>query len=281
MMAPMNHGRSNRPVHPFAPLWIRRLTRVVICAIFLPLCAFLPQDPPDREKKKPAVSRFAQRYLVETELAAEVKVIKIIHLGMGVDVVTLDLKRTVLDRLPKGMAGKKTHLLLAHRDEFVEGTKLFLLLKRYGSGDRLTSLHRLSSVEKNYDEKVGLIEQYIAVEQIKGRKERIRAFAALVLKNLNIETSWTRWNSIYELNGLLEGEDYDFTTGDVSYIEHLLKDEKDEGFRDALDQACGVMASRARAGPPLVEIPREEEKEKDSATEKRHPEKNNKDHEGT
>ncbi|MBU0754062.1 MAG: hypothetical protein KJ645_02915, partial [Planctomycetes bacterium] len=106
------------------------------------LLFFLSASGLSQESSEPGTSCFARRYLIETELAAEVKVSKIYRLGMGVDVVYLDLGRVFLNRLPKDLAERKRQLLLAYRNEFTPGTSLFLLMKRYGAGDRLTCLHR-------------------------------------------------------------------------------------------------------------------------------------------
>jgi hypothetical protein len=182
-----------------------------------------------------------------------VNVSKVYHLGMGVDVVYLDLERVLMNRLPKGIAERNKQLLLAHRNEFVEGTHLFLLMKRYGAGDRLTSLHRLSKVEKTYEEKLQLIEQYVAIEKMRGGKDRVRAFTALVLSNLGHSSSWIRWNSLYELKGLLEDKTYEFSTGDVAYLEGLAGEMEEGDFQESLTGVKETMALTACEGPPLVE----------------------------
>jgi hypothetical protein len=208
------------------------------------------------------LSRFAKRYLVETELAAEVSIERIYRLGMGVDVVNVRLEQVFLNRLPKDMAKRNPQLVLAYRNEYKEGTRLFLLLKRYGSGGRLTVLHRLSRVEKNYQEKLGLIRSYIDIEKIVDPGERLSAFAKLLLENLKSRSSWTRWNSLYELRGLHEDQAHVFS-GDETAAIHAVRDSaKEGGFRTALTAFCDALAGEAQDGPLPEEVPIFDEKAK-------------------
>jgi hypothetical protein len=211
------------------------------------------------------VSRFAKRYLVETELAAEVLVGRVYHLGMGVDVVNIHLEQVFLNRLPKGLAKRDPQLVLAYRNEYKEGTRLFLLLKRYGSGGRLSVMHRLSHVEKNYQEKLGLIRAYIDVEQIDDPEERLQAFAKLLLENLGSGSTWTEWNSLYELRGLLEDEAYVFTEDEMAAIDRIREGAKDGDFKAALAAFCDALAGKTLESPPLEEVSTFDEEAKEES----------------
>jgi hypothetical protein len=257
----MNRSASRESI-PF-PSACRAAGCVLAC--LLGAAAFAAARTEPEEGLQP-VSRFGRQYLQSVELAAEVLVEQVSRMGLGVDVVTVKLEKVLFEKLPKELAGKKRHLMLANRETFQEGTHLLLLMKRFHQGDRLIVLHRLSPVEDLYEEKVKLMEEYIAVERLPDPGERVRRLAALVLRNLKSTGVWTQWNSLHELNDLIDGGAYPFTQGDVAYVRRAGEQGKDETLKKRIGEAADRMAKKAVEGPPSIEDPKSEPKKTGEGT---------------
>jgi len=220
----------------------------VLCLLALP--GFLLQEEP-RKIQEP-VSRYGRVYLKEADLAAEVTVERIYHLGMGVDVVRLRVDRELLNRLPEEIGKRKQQLMLSSRDEYREDTGHFLLLKRFSSGDRLITVQRISNLEKFYKDKVAFVETLIRIERLPDVEEKRKALVEFLLLDLKAESQWRKGNSVRELMWFAGQESFRFTTGDVVYIEGIEKDTKQEAFKRSLSRLRHAVAEKAVEGPPLV-----------------------------
>ena len=201
--------------------------------------------PPARGR---AVSTFGKRYLREVELIAEVTVRQVYHLGMGVDVVKVRPDRVILDLCPKGKRPAEP-LVLAHRDEYLAGAGFLLLLRRYHGGERWCVLHGISRRERNYAEKVRLVETYVRIESLRDPKRRIEAMVKAVLGNLKDESTWVRSNSLLQLEGLVKDRTWPFTTGDVAFLRILAEKEKKPDLKKRFQAVVKAVAARAKEGP--------------------------------
>lgn len=228
--------------------------------VFLLLSPAMASNEDEPDVKQP-LSLFGQRYLKEAELAAEVVVGKVYNLGMGVDVVRVKLGRVIYNQLPVELARRSEQLVLAYRDEFKEGTQLFLILKRFGEGDRLQAIHRLSHLEKHYTAKIDLMAAYIAVEQLEDGPKKVEALVSMVLENLRHESVWYRQNGLFELKGLVDQKSYPFTRGDVEYLMRVANDSEDNNLKKDLTALCEIMTESAVEGPCILEKVNAPEKE--------------------
>jgi hypothetical protein len=206
---------SNREACRFPGIPVIPLVLTLLVAWFVAAGPLAAQKP---KKAVEPVSMFGKDHLRGVELIAEVTVGHIYHMGMGVDVVKIRLDRTIMNRLPSTMAGRSEQLVLAHQEQFIAGTKLLLFLQRYNRSERLTTMHRISHLEKNYKDKVRLIEEYVRIEGLAGVKARLDALVRMVFKNLEDESYWIQCYSVYELEGLIREKSWKFTTGDVAYL---------------------------------------------------------------
>lgn len=210
------------------------------------------------------ISRFGQRELRDAEVVAEIRVDRIYHLGMGVDVVKVNVEKEIMNRLPREWRGRKSYLVLAHRGQFIKGTRLSLLMKRYGASDRMAVIDRLSRVDKNYKDKVRLIQAYVRVENIPNARARLKALVEMVMKNLKDESQWVQRNGLYELEGLIEEKKWPFTTGDVAYLQKIEEEAENRDFMENMAEVREKMASQANEGPCVLEKSKEGEGEKEN-----------------
>jgi hypothetical protein len=206
------------------------------------------------KKTQEPLSRFGNKQLKGVELIAEITVGRIYRMGLGVDVVKIRVDRTLLNRLPPSMAGQPEQLVLAHQNEFTQGTNLLVFLQRYNRSERLTTLHRISHLEKNYKDKVRLIEAYVGIESMRDEKARLEALVRMVLTNLEDDSFWIRCYSTWELDGLIENKMWKFTSGDVAYLEGIEKDANNPAFKKYVADAREQMAAMAVEGPPSIEM---------------------------
>jgi len=183
-------------------------------------------------------------------------------MGKGVDVAKIHLDRVLLNRLPSALSHRFEHLLLAFRDELKKGTKLCLVAKRFDTSERLVKIHRLSRLEKNYPSKIRLMEDYIRVENLPN-KERPKALVKVVLTNLADESTWIRWNSLYEIKGLLENKIWAFTTGDLAYLEKIKKTIDKDTMKASYEEVIQLMTPHVKEGPALVEYREKQDTEKE------------------
>lgn len=231
----------------------------VVPSVVLPLALLAAFTSDPRAAFPPArgeaVSPFGRRYLRDVELIAEVTVRAVYHLGLGVDVVKVHPQRVILDLRPRGARAAEP-LLLAHRDAYLAGAKVLLLLKRFQGGDRMVVLHRISPRERDYTEKVRLLEAYVRIESMADRKKRLRSMVETVLANLEDPSPWVRSNSLLQLQGLVRDGAWRFTSGDVARIRALAGKETPGSIRKGMEAVAASMAAHAVKGPPSVSPPR-------------------------
>jgi len=76
-----------------------------------------------------------------------------------------------------------------------------------------------------------------------------------VLENLSDPSEWIRWNSFYELQGIVESALYPFTQGDLLYVRGIAGKGEDGRFKEGLLEVAETLARTAVEGPPLVKEP--------------------------
>lgn len=220
---------------------------------FLFLLAAIPASAQTSQKKKSKayLTRFANECLKDAELVAEIHVNRVYRMGMGVDVVKVKVKNVLFNILPKPLKDHKEQLILANTKEFTKGTDLLLVLKRYQGGDRLSVVHRLSILDGNYAAKVRLIKKYLKIEFLP-KKDKLNTLMVTLMKNLKDESVWIQWNSIKELSHVLDKKLWEFTTGDVEYLERLASDTEKPDLKNSILRIRDTMASNAKKGPSIL-----------------------------
>jgi len=212
-------------------------------ALFLALPAW-PSLPADEKDRNRFISSFGKSYLAEAHIVAEVEVEKVWTAGLGVTVARMRLKTVLYDELTPEARKKVPVLVLCHKGEFVEGIHLLLFLGRFRGGGRCVCQHRRSMLDHYYHDKVRLIGDYIAVEKIADRVERQREFKRLLLKNMNDRSPWIRWNSLHELDGLIESKRVIFTKEDADTLAAAAREVNSESFRKALQRIRKTILER-------------------------------------
>jgi len=240
------------------------MTMLVILAstaLSLPLFSapgLLIQDAFEKKPDPKWVSRFGRRYLDKAEFGAEVIVEHVYRVGRGVDVVKIVPVEVIFNTLPSAMARRDEHLLFAFSEHFMPGTRLFLLMKRFGSDNRLTVLYRLSHLERDYKDKLDLVRRYVQIETMNDKQARHEAFVALVLANVADESEWIRKNSLHELEGLLDGKLTTFTSGDVEYLKGIEAEADNPIFEKWISRLIDKMEPASVEGPPTLGKTRKE-----------------------
>lgn len=220
----------------------------MVAAVLALFCALIPPDTRQTTSER-YLTRFGERYLAGVDVVAEVEVASTRELGMAVDVVTLAPRRFLV---PKGIkVTKKTRPLtvLANRGHYVKGTRFVVFLERYGSDrrgsgqggsgqggflQRYVTRQRLSFLDKDYKDKIRLIEGYIAVERIAELDDRARALKALLLDNVGDPSDWVRWNTLDELEKLVKERAALFEKADADRLEAVGRMNFPENFKKSL-----------------------------------------------
>ena len=213
------------------------------------------------------ITGFGRLFLEKADLVAEVTVLRVYRLGMGVDVARVRADRVLYDRLPEAMGRRGEHLVLSHRGEYKEETGHLLVLMRFGSGDRLITMHRISNLERFYADKKALIEATIRIERIADPEKKISSYAEILFTHLQGESVWLKGNSVRELKRLVEEKAYAFTTGDAAFLERAEKAEEKESLKAALRALREAVTVQAVEGPPLLKAHANENRPDDN----RHP----------
>lgn len=215
-----------------------------ICAALLVVLSATTAFSADDKEAKRFISSFGRDFLVDVHLVAEVEVEKVWKAGMGVAVARMRLKTNLFDELSPPERKKVPVLVLCNKGEFVKGTHLLLFLARFRGGDRCLCRHRLSMMDKYYDDKLRLIREYITVERIRDLGERCEAFKALLLKNVSDSSPWIRWNSLHELDDLVKKGKAAFNGEDVRVIDEAVEGVISEAFRKSLQRIRETIADR-------------------------------------
>jgi hypothetical protein len=220
----------------------------MVAAVLALFCALIPPDTQETRSER-YLTRFGERYLAGVDVVAEVEVASTRELGMAVDVVTLVPKRFLV---PKGIKiTKKTRPLtvLSNRGHYVKGTRFLVFLERYGTGRRgsgrggsnkfdfnrrFVTRQRLAFLDKDYKEKLRLIEGYIAIERIAKIEDRAQALKVLLLDNIGDPSDWVRWNTLDELEKLVKERAALFEMADADRLDAVGKMDFPETFKKSL-----------------------------------------------
>ncbi len=224
--------------------------------------ASIAQSPSQKLRDDRPVSRFGKESLVDVELIAEVTVVRIYRMGLGVDVVKIKLDQVILNRLPPKLSKQPEPLMLAHHGQYTADTRLLLFLKRCRNSERLVSLHRISHLDINYKEKIRMIREYVRIENIPNRKARVEALVKTALEYLKDDSYWIRCNCAKELDDLVKSGEWRFTRGDVAYLENIEKEAEKPVCKRLIAAVREKMASGAEEGPPFIKEKADEKKER-------------------
>jgi hypothetical protein len=213
----------------------------MVAAVLALICALNPSGTPQSKPEK-YITRFGAQYLEGVDVVAEVEVGKIRSLGMAVDVVTMNPQRILIPPPSAGKRKAEPLLVLSNRGKYVKGMRFMVFLELYGSGARYVTKQRLSFADKDYKEKVRLIEAYIAVEGIKKIEERVKALKAMLLENIGDASDWVRWNTLDELEKLVKERAAVFTRVDVERIDAVIRMDFPPSFGRSLAKVRSAIA---------------------------------------
>jgi hypothetical protein len=212
---------------------VLRFAILALLAALQPLA--FPEPIADRDPLPgKRLTRFGKQYLERALVVAEVEVVRVSRMGLGVDVVTVNPKRILLDHLTARERRERPLLVLCNRGEYSEKGEFLLILAPYGSGRRYTTSQRLPFLDRHYKDKVRVVEQYLEIEAIRDMAARCRALKDLLFKNLVDSSSWVQRNTLEELEAFVRDDRSNFTPEDVARIDALESGDLSESFKQAL-----------------------------------------------
>ena len=103
--------------------------RLTILVLFVaPQLLAAPEPASDRNPLPgERLTRFGRQYLARARVVAEVEVQRVSRMGLGVDVVTVQPKRILLDHLTERQRRERPLLVLCNRGEYTEKGEFLLI----------------------------------------------------------------------------------------------------------------------------------------------------------
>jgi hypothetical protein len=133
--------------------------------------------------------------------------------------------------------GESSVTLLAHLDDFFAGTELLLFLKRFEDGPRYTYINRVLRSDPEYDAKLRVLTQTLALRDWKEAEDRRRQVRKLIFDDCEARESWTRWHALAELLYVRRTYPDLVTKEDVADLRAIAARSDDARFRKALLEA--------------------------------------------
>jgi hypothetical protein len=130
--------------------------------------------------------------------------------------------------------GQTEVTVLAHPDDFFTGTRLLLFLQRYESRGRYTYLNRILESDPDFEPKRRLLEQTLALRDLKSDEERRYAVRRRIYEEAGSIEPWTRAHVLRELAYLRKAWPDLLTRDDLADLRELAKRSADEKWKKAL-----------------------------------------------
>src|SRR5262249_45172827 len=143
---------------------MQRRMRLSILALVLSLgtaSAARSEDVPPAKRDIQYFTYFGEKVLRRADFIAIAHVEKVSHGGPGTDVV-----RLTVNQVFKGDRERKEILLLSSRGDFYPGADMLIFVEPYRSGRLSTYLGRVSKSDPDFNAKVKILGDYLALERL-------------------------------------------------------------------------------------------------------------------
>lgn len=143
----------------------------------------------------------AAKPLARAERVVLVRVTSVHNLmGIGTSVTRCEVRETLLpvaERKPP-----EEVVVLATHGDFRPGAEYILFLVRFRGGDRYVSLARIAAGDRDFAAKRRVLGAFAELDRLPSESERLRRIRDVLLRHLEDEDSFVRWNAIAEWKAL-------------------------------------------------------------------------------
>jgi len=201
-----------------------------LAAWLFPLAAaLLPQAPPNRAPFK-YFTELGDEVLNRVDAVMQGKVEAVTKVP-GADVVRISIATWYLGvRRPDQV----DVTIFAHEGDFFVGSEQLLFLKLYEGGPRYKLHNRVARADPDFDDKVRVLEQTVALRLLDKEEDRRRQVRKLLYDRAADRDAWMRWNAMHELKYVHAHHPDLVTHDDREQFTRLAARSEDEPFKKAL-----------------------------------------------
>lgn len=189
---------------------------------------------------------FGRRILQRSHTIAKVEVKSLHELGQGVAIA-----RCAVEAVLKGDRDAKELVVLAAPGDFAVGSRYVAFVETFGRGGRFRLVNRFAATERDFDDKVSVLEQYLEILELKDVGEQLDALRDRLLLNVASERVFVKWNAVEELRAFAKAHAQRFAAPHRARLVAAWRAEASASFREELKKVLsdlGVPMNEERRG---------------------------------
>ena len=202
-----------------------------LAALLLPLAAALaPQQEPAKRAAFRWFTQLGDEVLnrVDAVLQGKVAAVTRVH---GADVVRVTIATWYLGTREPDQVDVT---LFAQQGDFFVGSEQLLFLKLYDGGPRFKVHNRVARGDPDFDDKVRILEQTLALRSLDHEEDRRRQVRKQLYDGAADRGSWMRWHAFHELEYVRKTYPDLVTREDRDDLTRVAARSEDELFKKAL-----------------------------------------------
>lgn len=213
-----------------------------------------PAKPAAEPERKPAERAptphefvtFGNKILERSHTIAKVEVKSLFEMGQGIAIA-----RCAAEAVLKGDRDAKELVVLAAPGDLAVGSRYVLFVERFGKGGRFRLVNRFAATERDFDDKIGVLEQYLEILELKDVGEQLDALRDRLLLNVSSDRVFVKWNAVEELRAFAKAHAQRFAAPHRARLVAAWRAEASASFRDELKKVLtdlGVPLNEERRG---------------------------------
>jgi hypothetical protein len=218
--------------------------RMRLSLLLLALATAVPargEDVPLAKRDIQYFTYFGEQVLRRADFIAIAHVERVTHGGPGTDVVRLTVSEVL-----KGDRERKEILVLSSRGDFFPGVDMLIFVEPYRNGRLSTYLGRVSKSDPDFAAKLKALGDYLALEHLPDDAARARRVREIMLRNLESQDDWTRWNALRELGYFARDHADLLMASDLDKISSIETAAAEGAFKKALGNLMKRLPARER-----------------------------------
>lgn len=204
------------------------------------------RKPAERAPTPHEFVTFGNNILRRAHTIANVEVKSLFELGQGVAIA-----RCTVEAMLKGDRAAKELVVLSAPGDLAVGNRYVVFVETFGEGGRFRLVNRFASSERDFDDKVKVLEQYLEILEIKDVGEQLDALRDRLLLNVSSERVFVKWNAVEELRAFAKAHAQRFAAPHRARLVAAWRAEASATFRDEVKKVLadlGVPLNEERRG---------------------------------
>lgn len=204
------------------------------------------RKPAERAPAPHEFVTFGNKILQRSHSIAKVEVKSLFEMGQGVAIA-----RCAVESMLKGDRTKKELVVLCAPGDLAVATRYVVFAETFGEGGRFRLVNRFASSERDFDDKVKVLEQYLEILELKDVGEQLDALRDRLLLNVSSERVFVKWNAVEELRAFAKAHAQRFAAPHRARLVAVWRAEASATFREELKKVLsdlGVPLNEERRG---------------------------------